>query len=184
MMFVLLQQRGLLRDGARVLHVAPERDLGERLRAMKQIHYIAGDKHEPGYAYPQGTSAIDVTALPFEDARFDLIICSHVLEHVNDDHKAMRELHRVMKPGGSGLLVVPLDVRSAKTLEDPSITDPAERMRLFHQHDHVRLYGLDYADRLKEAGFSVEVVDMTRGMDPAEVFRLGFSSELLHLVTK
>lgn len=184
MMWTLMEERGLIRSGHPVLHIAPENGLRERLDKILDADYTAGDKHEPGYRYPELVMDLDVTDLPFADEVFDLIICSHVLEHVPNDRKAMRELHRVMKPGGFGLLVVPLDVRSSRTLEDPTVTDPVDRMRLFHQHDHVRLYGLDYADRLMEAGFRVEVVDMTRGMDPAEVFRLGFSSEPLHVVTK
>jgi SAM-dependent methyltransferase len=185
MLWTLLERRGVLKTGAHVLHVAPEPGLRERLRAIKGIRYVAGDKHEPGYHYPLGTIDLDVTSLPFPDATFDVIICSHVLEHVPDDRRAMRELHRVLKPGGIGLLVVPFDPRRAATLEDPSVTDPTERLRLFGQHDHVRLYGADYSDRLKDAGFGVEIVDMTAGMDPAELFRLGFSPrELLHVVTR
>jgi len=90
------------------------------------------------------------------DASFDVILCSHVLEHVHDDQRAMRELFRILRPGGWAMIQVPIS--SKPTFEDPSITEPAERERVFWQADHVRLYGLDIADRLLEAGFEVETV--------------------------
>jgi SAM-dependent methyltransferase len=87
------------------------------------------------------------------DESFDVIYCSHVLEHVQDDGKAMAELHRVLKDDGWAILLVP--IMAEATFEDPTIVDPAERARIFGQEDHVRIYGPDYVDRLRGAGFSV-----------------------------
>ena len=101
----------------------------------------------------------------------DVILCSHVLEHVEDDRKAMRELFRVLRPGGWAMIQVPLS--SQPTFEDPSITDPAERERLFWQADHVRLYGLDIADRLREAGFNVVTVFGEDLVDPDQLVKTG-----------
>lgn len=98
----------------------------------------------------------DITAIPQPDASFDVIYCSHVLEHVYEDRKAMSEFYRVLKPGGWAVLNVP--ITDEVTFEDPSVTDPAERLRVFGQKDHVRRYGPDYVDRLREAGFQVETV--------------------------
>jgi ubiquinone/menaquinone biosynthesis C-methylase UbiE len=148
----------LLRAGGdqRVLHVAPEVRIRPRLRAALGAGYVAGDLNPT-----DGLVRVDVTALEFPDATFDGVICNHVLEHVPDDLGAMRELRRVLKPGGWAMLQVPLAMGLERTYEDPSVTDPAERERVFGQNDHVRLYGRDYADRLRGAGFEVEVFDWT-----------------------
>ena len=119
---------------------------------------------------------MDITAMEAPDASFDAIYCSHVLEHVPEDRKAMREFFRVLKPGGWALIMVP--VAAHPTIEDPAVTDPAERERLYWQGDHVRLYGMDIVERLREAGFAVKVAyagdflsvgDCERmGLDPGE----------------
>ncbi|HRH70368.1 MAG TPA: methyltransferase domain-containing protein [Flavobacteriales bacterium] len=185
MAWLFLKERGALRSGLRILHVAPESCLRDKLRSLPQVEYIAGDKHEPGYAYPPGTMDLDVTELPFPDGRFDLILCSHVLEHVPDDRTAMRELYRVLAPGGLGILMVPIALGNAVTEEDPGITDPQERLRRYGQFDHVRLYGRDYVDRLAHAGFIVTEDAMTERLSPEDVFRFGLlRSEVVHAVTK
>ena len=95
---------------------------------------------------------MDITDIRHPDGSFDIIYCSHVLEHVTDDRKAMGKFYRVLKPSGWAVLNVP--IMADTTFEDPSVTDPKEREKLFGQHDHVRAYGPDYGDRLAEAGFS------------------------------
>lgn len=185
MAWLFLQERKVLRPGLRILHVAPENCLGDKLKALPKVEYIAGDKHEPGYHYPTGTIDLDITKLPFPDDRFDLILCSHVLEHVLDDRIALRELHRVLAPGGWGILMVPIALGNASTEEDPSITDRQERIRRYGQFDHVRLYGRDYVQRLADAGFRVTEDAMTERLSPDEVFRFGLlRSEVVHAVTK
>jgi len=96
---------------------------------------------------------MDIVALPFHNGVFDVVYCGHVLEHVTDDRKAMREVYRVLNRGGWAVLQVP--VTAEKTIEDPSVSDPEERMRLFGHPDHVRCYGPDYVQRLAESGFQV-----------------------------
>jgi SAM-dependent methyltransferase len=183
--WLYLKNKQLLRKGLRILHVAPEKSLQDRFKALEGVDYIAGDKNEPGYSYPPGTIELDVTSIPFPDARFDLIICSHVLEHVPDDRKAMSEMHRVLAPGGSAILMVPINMRNAETAEDPAVTDPKERERLYGQFDHVRLYGRDYAQRLSDAGFTVAVEVPSEKMSGMDVFRFGLlPGEVLHAVTK
>ena len=176
MMGLALTQRGLPKAGQRVLHVAPDRSLRERVQAVPGITYIAGDKKESGYTYPPGTVDLDVTAIPFPADHFDLLICSHVLEHVPDDRAAMRELFRVLKPGGLAILLVPMSARPT-TDEDPAVTDPDERQRRFGQRDHVRLYGRDYFDRLRAAGFTVTVERPAATLPADAVFRFGLKAD-------
>lgn len=125
----------------RLLHFAPESAIERRVRPLAD--YVTADL-DPGAAMV----AADITALPFEDASFDALLCIHVLEHVTDDRAATAELRRVLAPGGWGVVMVPLDLERAETYEDPSVTSPAARRREFWQEDHLRLYGRDLAERL------------------------------------
>jgi SAM-dependent methyltransferase len=148
-------------ESMRVLHVAPERVLRETLAEVGFGEYVCGDLLAEGYRYPSWVQHLDATDIHFPDDTFDVIICNHVLEHIPDDRRAMRELCRVLKPGGVAVLQVPISANSPSTVEDPSIDDPAEQERRFGQWDHVRLYGQDYVDRLGSAGLSVGRVDVT-----------------------
>ncbi|WP_289028778.1 methyltransferase domain-containing protein, partial [uncultured Algoriphagus sp.] len=98
---------------------------------------------------------------------FDVVFCNHVLEHVNDDIKSCAEINRVLKPGGWGILQSPV-YDLPETLEDKSITDPAERERIFGQRDHVRKYGKDYAERLRRSGLQIEENQFVKNL-PAEM---------------
>jgi predicted SAM-dependent methyltransferase len=147
--FWLFLEREVLRPEMRVLHVAPEPGIQGHLRRMFP-NYLSIDLQSP-----LADQLADVTDLPFEDGSFDLVICSHVLEHVPDDRKAMRELHRVLVPGGLALMQHPIDHDRAETYEDWTITEPDARAVAFNQWDHVRIYGRDMTDRLVEAGFEV-----------------------------
>lgn len=135
----------------KILHIAPEPEFAIHFQKTRGIDYLSGDLNSP-----RAMVKMDITDIQYEDGAFDVIYCSHVLEHVPDDRKAIKELYRVLKAGGWALIVVPLNVE--KTFENPSITDPAERERLFGQHDHVRKYGHDFEGRLKKVGFVVKKV--------------------------
>ena len=148
----MMRQTGLCDGNAkRVLHFAPEPELAQRLRAIKGVEYLSADS-DPKKAMVKA----DLQQLQFPDGSFDIVLCSHVLEHVDDDRRAMRELRRILRTRGWALVQVPM--WDKPTDEDPTITDPAERARRFWQPDHVRLYGPDIADRLQAAGFAVRVV--------------------------
>lgn len=134
-----------------MLHIAPEECFEERFRTLLGKGHITADLDNPHVKVK-----MDITDIPFDDRSFDIIYCSHVLEHVPDDRKAIREFHRVLKDDGWMVLMVP--ITADKTLEDPSVTEPKERKRLFGQSDHMRRYGPDFIDRIKEAGFLVEKV--------------------------
>jgi Methyltransferase domain len=151
----------LLTPGMRILHVAPEAPLRPRLERVAGT-YRCGD-----LTATFGDELIDITSLPFGDRSFDAVICNHVLEHVPDDRTAMHELRRVLAPGGWAILLVP-DVEAEHTVEDASVADPAERLRLYGQEDHVRRYGRDYFDRLESAGFAPEAIYLADEL-PAEL---------------
>ena len=144
----------------KVLHMAPEQCFLDIFKSMKNLDYLTADLFSPIVDVKA-----DILELPFEDDFFDVIFCNHVLEHIEDDSKAMSELYRVMRPGGMGIFQVPQDLGREKTYEDFSITDPQEKARHFGQYDHVRVYGKDYFSRLRDAGFRVEEVEYAKTLD-------------------
>jgi SAM-dependent methyltransferase len=167
------------RTPRRMLHFAPEAELTRAFRNVPGLDYLSADLNSP-----HAMLRTDITDIDAPDASFDLVYCSHVLEHVPDDGAAMKEMHRVLRPGGWALIQVPL-AAGAATIEDPNVTDPAERERLYWQHDHVRLYGDDIADRLAAAGFHVQVVTPADFIDPASLERQGlWSDERLFVCTR
>lgn len=149
----LLDRHRLDNRRVRILHVAPEPCIRNVLGANPALRYVSADMFDLS-----ADRAADLTDLPFADARFDLVICSHVLEHVKDDRSGIAELYRVLAPGGHAVVMVPLDMTLAHTYEDPSIDTAAGRDEAFGHPYHVRVCGADYPERLKEAGFSVESV--------------------------
>jgi SAM-dependent methyltransferase len=165
--WLLLERRPQLLDKARsLLHFSPEWCTSRRLKARPGLRYVTADLNPAGVDLQ-----LDVTALDLPDDAFDAVLCSHVLEHVGDDAQAMRELRRVTAPGGFCLVMVPLALDRDSTYEDPSITAPDDRERAFLQHDHVRLYAPDVADRLRAPGFDVEIVDMVAELGAAHAAR-------------
>jgi len=155
-----------------VLHIAPEQCFHQRFKAQPNLQVLTADIESP-----LADMHFDLHQIPREDNRFDVIFCNHVLEHVTDDAQCLRELYRVMKPGGWGIFQVPWVPGIAVTDEDPSITDPAERERRFLQYDHVRLYGEDYPQRLTAAGFTVEKVELFKTLPQDEVERYRLPSD-------
>ena len=162
-----LDNAGLLEEARplELLHFAPEHALRTRLASVPGVRYVTCDLDPAGVDV-----GADITAMPFAEGSFDAIVCSHVLEHVADDRAAMGELRRALRPGGWALVMVPIDAARARTYEDPHHTTPAQRERAFWQHDHVRLYAPDIADRLRGAGLEVRVVRMADSL-PAEAPR-------------
>jgi SAM-dependent methyltransferase len=149
----------------KVLHIAPEFGIAQRLlKHLGDKNYIAADKFTEGYTYPSFVQNVDLLDLKFESNNFDLVICNHVLEHIVDDRLAMSQIFRVLKPGGKAILQVPFSPKHL-TFEDFSITNPIQRQHLFGQHDHVRIYGSDYFDRLKEVGFTTERISLALNME-------------------
>lgn len=162
----------LLERADSLLHFAPEWCLERRLRKVPALRYVTADL-DPAL----GELVLDVTALDLPDASFDALLCSHVLEHVPDDAAAMRELHRILTPGGWALVMVPLDHSRATTLEDASIVTPEARQAAFWQSDHVRLYAPDIVERLRAAGFEVEREQLSDQLGPELAARYGLLAQ-------
>jgi SAM-dependent methyltransferase len=154
------------------LHIAPEYCFIKRFKSLQNLDYITADLYSPW-----ADVKMDVHDIPFDKNSFDVIICNHVLEHVDDDKKVMQEFYRVMKKGGWGIFQVPIDYNRTETLEDPSITSKKDREKYYWQADHVRLFGLDYAKKLENAGFEVTEDDFVKKMDVALVERYALPPE-------
>ncbi|MCF6181309.1 class I SAM-dependent methyltransferase [Lutibacter sp.] len=138
----------------KVLHIAPEQCFLKRFKQLKNLDYITADLYSP-----IADVKADICNLPFKNNEFDVVLCNHVLEHIEDDKKAMSELYRVLKPNGFGIFQVPQDLTLEKTYEDFSIIVPKERAKHFGQYDHVRIYGKDYFNKLRAVGFKVKEVN-------------------------
>jgi len=166
--WLYFQKHTTLFDGSpkTLLHIAPEPELAKRFLSVPGMNYLPVDLDT---RRPFVTERMDITEIGYPADSFDGILCSHVLEHIPDDRKAMRELCRVLKPGGWALFMVPL--HGKPTEEDPNCTDPRERERRFGQFDHVRSYGIDLVQRLEESGFTVTVIngpELTKTRDDAD----------------
>lgn len=163
----------------KVLHVAPELCFIDRFESLKNLEYITGDIESP-----LAKVKMDIHQIPFEDNSFDVVFCNHVMEHVEDDILACREINRVLKQEGWGIIQSPVyDIK--KTLENKSVTDPAERERLFGQRDHLRKYGQDYAKRLSKSGLKVEENNFVHSLDAGTKQKYGLAeNEILYYCKK
>lgn len=176
----LQNETNFFSDNLKVLHFAPEQAFYKRFRKLKNLDYTTTDLNSP-----LADVKADICDLPFEDNSYDVILCNHVLEHIPDDTKAMHELYRVMKPGGWGIFQIPQDILRETTFEDNNITDKKERAEIFGQYDHVRIYGLDYFDKLRHIGFTVEEVDYTNKLSAFDVEKYCLAKgELIPVVRK
>jgi SAM-dependent methyltransferase len=163
-----------------VLHIAPEQCFQKKFKEQKNLNYLTGD-----LVSPIADLHFDLHSIPLENDRFDVVFCNHVMEHVDDAIQCMKELHRVMKPGGWGIMQVPQDFSREKTLEDPTITSPEDREKYYWQKDHVRLFGRDYPDWLRKAGFSVVEFHKESKYDEKQILRYRLQKEeILYIVHK
>jgi SAM-dependent methyltransferase len=167
LMWLFLQQEtDFFTDKKTVLHMAPEQCFLNLFRNQKNLEYTTADLYSP-----IADVKADICNLPFKDNFFDVIFCNHVLEHIDNDTKAMQELYRVLKPKGMGIFQIPQDIHREKTFEDNTITDKKERAKIFGQYDHVRIYGMDYFDKLRSIGFIVDEIDYTKKIAPEKLER-------------
>ena len=152
--FILLRENLLPKRDQKVLHFAPEWCLERKLRSLVVSgNYIAGDLDPYNAA-----NIIDITNIKLNNDYCDLIICSHVLEHILDDQKALSELHRVLVTGGHLLIQVPIG-KVASAYENSLVVHEKDRQKYFGQSDHVRIYGPDILQRIETAKFRVRVID-------------------------
>ncbi len=146
----LKEKTNLFKVKTKLLHIAPEPCFYYYFKKLENIEYITVDLESP-YA----TIKADIQNLPFEDEKFDFLICNHVLEHVENDKKAIIEMNRVLRKNGFAIITVPIDTNLDKTFEDPDITTPADRLKYYNQKDHYRVYGKDFYKIIEKYGFYV-----------------------------
>ncbi len=164
-----------------VLHIAPEPCFMKPFEKQHAEKYITADIESP-----LAKVKMDIHEIPFPENHFDVVLCNHVLEHVDDDIKAMSEIYRVLKPGGYAVMQVPFfapvpDV----TVEDLSIINPREREKAFGQSDHVRKFGKDYPQRIAHSGLKPEASHFAHELEEEKVFRFGLvRNEILYLGRK
>lgn len=153
----------------RLLHLAPERGIERRLRQLPLVDYVSADIDAQLAA-----ERVDVVRMPYPDASFDLVLCSHVLEHVPDDRTAIAQIYRVLRPGGTAIIVVPIKIDRTEEFLDPR-PKPAhpDGYRRVGPHGHVRLIGADYVDRLRDGGFDVETIDYASSFSEDDRVRFG-----------
>lgn len=176
----LQNETGFFKDNLKVLHFAPEQAFYKRFRNLSNLDYTTTDLNSP-----LADVRADICDLPFKDNTYDFILCNHVLEHIPDDTKAMQEIYRILKPGGTAILQIPQDLNRQNTFEDNSITSPKERAKIFGQYDHVRVYGRDFFDKLRGVGFKVEEVNYGSKLSPAEIDKYRISKkEIIPVCTK
>jgi predicted SAM-dependent methyltransferase len=171
-LWLFLRRKTNFFDGTlkRVLHVAPESCFESRFREAIGVGYLTADLFDS-----RAMVKMNIENIEYPDESFDIIYCSHVLEHVQHDKRAMHNFFRVLKENGWAILLVPIE--NEKTYENPLIVDPVERRKHFGQEDHVRKYGLDYVDRLRDAKFDVKVTAVKDLVQGDEEVRMGLTPE-------
>lgn len=181
MWLYLKEKTDFFTPGKDILHIAPEICFIKRFEVMHGDRYITADLESP-----LAKVKMDIHEMPFEDNHFDVAFCNHVMEHVADDIQSMKEIYRVLKPGGWAIIQIPIfEPWADTTFEDDSITNPKERERIFGQDDHVRLYGRDYPERLRSAGFEVVEDDYVMTLSEEVVARYALpKDEIIYLCRK
>ncbi|MEO5943108.1 MAG: methyltransferase domain-containing protein [Ferruginibacter sp.] len=173
----------LYKEPVKLLHVAPENVFFNHFKNQKNIDYLPGDIYP--HLYPADTKYFDILNPTTADNSFDVIICNHVFQYIEEDKKAMQNVYHLMKPGGWGIMQVPINTARTETYEDANITDPLEREKAFGLKEHVRYYSYDYADKLRAAGFTVLVDDYTAAFTEEEIFKYGFwKGDAIYFCTK
>ena len=183
LLWLYLERETTLKEALpELLHIAPEVCL---MRHLKPLYKGAKERYRTAdLESPLADLHFDIQQIPIEDNQVEVVICNHLMEHIEDDRRAMRELHRILRPGGWGVLLSPVELDRSTTYEDDSITDPEERTRIFGQYDHRRIYGNDFADRLREAGFEVEDIDYAARLSEAERSRFALPADHIYVVRK
>lgn len=154
-----------------VLHIAPEGCFIPRFQKVHQEQYITADIESP-----LAKVKMDIHKMPFDPGSFDVVLCNHVLEHVTDDIQAIKEIARVLKPGGFAILQVPFFAPvPEKTFSDPTITDRTVREKMFGQDDHVRRYGTDYSTRIQQGGLKAIEDDYVNTLPEEQQTRYGLA---------
>jgi predicted SAM-dependent methyltransferase len=182
LLWLYLQERSpFFTVSLKFLHIAPEICFIHRFNKLENIEYVTVDLESP-----LAQIKMDIHKIQFEKNTFDVVMCNHVLEHVENDIHAMKEIFRVLKSGGWAIMQVPFMGKNLeKTYEDESVRTPQEREKVFGQRDHVRIYGKDYPDRLRKAGFRVDEDRYVMELDKEKVVRYALpADEIIYIATK
>lgn len=178
----LTRETTLFQSLPELLHIAPEVCL---MRHLKPHYKATPNRYRTAdLESPLADLHFDVQQIPLRDETVDVVICNHLLEHVADDRQAIRELHRILRRGGWGVLLSPVDLNRATTFEDDTITDRDERTRIFGQYDHRRLYGNDFVERLREAGFVAEDLDYAATLTADERAKYALPTDHIYVIHK
>lgn len=177
----LQEKTDFFKTEKKVLHIAPESCFINRFEKIHHQNYITADIESP-----LAKVKMDIHQIPFEDNTFDVAFCNHVMEHVEDDIKAMSEIYRVLKPNGWAIIQIPFfDLNLKTTLEDKNIISPKERFKHYGQEDHVRMYGQDYGKRLEKAGFEVKEDDFVMTLDKEKIKKFALpAQEIIYFCKK
>lgn len=159
----LKKETDFFNSNNKILHFAPEQCFHKFFKSFFK-NYTTTDLNSPIVDIKA-----DICNLPFNDNSFDYILCNHVLEHIYDDEKAMKEIYRVLNKNGIAILQVPIDINSNYTHDGRDIDNKQDRNKLFGQYDHLRMYGLDYFKKLKKVGFKVKNIDYLSKLKKEEV---------------
>jgi len=178
--FLFLESKtDIFNTDLRLLHVAPKYCLSRAFVKRKNFEYLAIDLQK---SYNIG-SLMDLSFSAILSNSMDVIVCIHVLEHIENDRQAIREIHRILKPGGWAIISVPIRL-TEPTYEDPAIVSEIDRMREFGEKSHVRIYGGDFINRLMDGGFEV-TLDRGDQLNPHQMEKYGLmDDENIFLVTK
>jgi len=170
LIYLYLEKKTLIfKNKTKLLHIAPEGCLISIFKRFDNIEYITADLNSP-----LADIKMDIHNMPFKENSFDLVLCNHVLEHVDNDIKALKEIKRVLKRDGIGIVQVPFyDPIPEKTIENKIVKSKREREKLYGQSDHVRKYGKDYKKRLESAGFNVKIVNSYTYLNKSEINKYG-----------
>lgn len=167
----LQQNTNLFSERLSLFHISPKFSLSRQFTRMQRLDYVAMDIQDRANI----NILANLTATPLEAESFDAVICVHVLEHIQEDYRAIQELYRVMKPGGWAIVSVPIHL-DQKTYEDPSITTTEGRRKAFGETSHFRFYGYDLIERLEACGFQVQL-NLAKDIDQKTVEKYGLKDD-------
>lgn len=172
-MWLFMQRKtNFFKNELSVLHFAPEHCFFKHMQKLKNLKYLSAD-----IGSPRAMVEVDMTNIQYQDNTFDVLISSHVLEHVSDDLKAMKELQRVQKLNGWSIHLAPIDYSRTETYENPEVKTPEEREKVFGHYDHRRIYGTDYKSRLESSGFKVSVFKTSDFCSENEITKMGLKKD-------
>lgn len=179
MLYFLLKKTLPRTKKIKLLHFAPEKCISNLFKYYKNIEYLTADINEKDVMIKE-----NIENLSFEDCSFDIIICSHVLEHVENDKKAIEEMYRVLKYNGTAIIIVPINLNNNETYENQDIICEEEREKQFGQIDHLRLYGKDFKERVEEFGFKLTEKISAKDFDNGNVLRFGLKKDVIFVFKK